>query len=337
NEPLKEGIKILFRATIAFDPSHGLTLRILDIDPDYTLGDLEREKAETIRRLKEEGLLDRNRSQRLPLLPQRIAIVSVETSKGYKDFLGKIDPNPWGYAFFHFLFPSLLQGEKIIQSISGQLDRIRRVIHHFDAVAIVRGGGGEAGLSSYNNYSLAKAIALFPLPVLTGIGHITNETAVEMAAYRNLITPTDLANFFIQQFHRFATPVRNVEQQLISQSRRIVGRERIRFQAETKLFRVATESVLLHNKSRVVQWNEKLSDRSQRLIREQSVWLDNTEKSIHRLHPEEVMRRGYSMTMHEGAIVRNISRLQAGDTLNTFVFEGNIISKVQTIQKRKDI
>ncbi|MDR2774536.1 MAG: exodeoxyribonuclease VII large subunit [Tannerella sp.] len=336
NEPLKDGIKILFLAKIFFDPSHALTLHIMDIDPDYTLGDLEKDKQETIRKLKEEGIFDRNKLLKLPLLPQRIAIISVETSKGYKDFLGKIDRNAWGYRFFYFLFPSLLQGEKIIRSISAQLNRIRKVIHHFDAVAIIRGGGGEIGLSAYNNYLLAKQIALFPLPVLTGIGHITNETVVEMVAYRNLITPTDLADFFIQQFHNFSMPLRNMEQKLIALSDRMISRERLKFQAEMKLFRSVTESVLFHNRNRIDQLYEKLSDKSQLLIREQIMWLDSMEKDVNSLNPEEIMKRGYSITLHRGKAVKSIAQLNAGDTLNTLVFGGNIISTVQTIHLKTE-
>ncbi|MDR2139349.1 MAG: exodeoxyribonuclease VII large subunit [Tannerella sp.] len=337
NEPLKDGIKILFLARISFDSSHGLTLHIMDIDLGYTLGDLEREKQETLRRLKEEGIFERNKLLKLPVLPQRIAIVSVETSKGYKDFLGKIDGNAWGYRFFHLLFPSLLQGEKIIRSISAQLNRIRKVMHHFDAVAIIRGGGGEVGLSAYNSYPLAKEIALFPLPVLTGIGHITNETVVEMVAHRNLITPTDLANFLIQQFHDFSTPVRNMQQQLISLSTRIISRERFKFQTETKLFRSATESILFHNRERIGHFREKLADKSQSLIHEQSVWLDSTEKNVNSLNPREVMRRGYSITFHEGKALKSMSRVRAGDTLHTFVFEGDMLSTVQTIHQEKTV
>src|SRR5690606_36413833 len=113
-EPLKDGIKILFLARITFDPAHGLALQILDIDPAFTLGDLEREKQETIDRLKNEGIYDRNKKLPFPILPQRIAIISVETSKGYADFLSVIDGNPWKYKFFHFLLPSLLKGEKAV-------------------------------------------------------------------------------------------------------------------------------------------------------------------------------------------------------------------------------
>ena len=207
-EPLKDGIKILFAARITFDPVYGLALRIVDIDPTFTLGDLEKEKQETIDRLKKENLFEKNKQTLMPLLPQRIAIISVQTSKGYADFIKVIDQNPWSYKFFYLLFPSLLQGEKAVASIILQLDRIRKVIAHFDVVAIIRGGGGDVGLSCYNNYELSKAIATFPLPVLTGIGHATNQTVAEMTAYQNAITPTKLAEFLIQKFHNFAVPLK---------------------------------------------------------------------------------------------------------------------------------
>ncbi|MDR1524358.1 MAG: exodeoxyribonuclease VII large subunit [Tannerella sp.] len=335
NEPLKDGVKILFLAGILFDPAHGLALHIKDIDPAYTLGDLEREKQETVRRLKDEGIYDRNKSLRIPLLPQRIAVISVETSKGYRDFLEKIENNPDGYRFFHFLFPSLLQGEKVVQSISAQLQRIRKVMHHFDVVAIVRGGGGDIGLSSYNNYLLAKEIAIFPLPVLTGIGHITNETVVEKVACRNLITPTGLADFLILQFRNFSVALGNAEQKTVTLTNRIISRERFKFQTETKLFRAASESALFYIRSQLTLLHEKLSDKSRLLLKEQTVLLENTQKYIHSIDPKEVMRRGYSMTFHNGKAVKTISQLNAGDALHTLVSDGEIISTVQIIRKEK--
>jgi exodeoxyribonuclease VII large subunit len=333
NEPLKDGVKILFLVEISFESSYGLTLHITDIDPDYTLGDLEREKQETIRRLKEEGLYDRNKSLKIPLLPQRIAIISMETSKGYKDFLGKIENNPGGYRFFYHLFPSILQGEKIVGDIPAKLQQIRKVMHHFDAVAIVRGGGGDVGLSSYNNYLLAKEIALFPLPVLTGIGHITNETVVEKVACRNLITPTDLADFLILQFRNFSTILGNAEQKIVARTNSIIHHERFKFQTETKRFRATSESALFYIRNQLVLLHEKLADKSLQLLREQTVWLENTQKHVNSLDPKEVLRRGYSLTFHNGKAVKSISQPNAGDVLQTFVFDGEIISTVQTIHK----
>ena len=206
-EPLKDGIKILFLARIAYHPVYGLSLRITDIDPSFSLGELERDKQETIRRLTEEGIFSLNKSRPLPVLPSRIAVISVQTSKGYADFTKVIDENPWKYRIFHMLFPALLQGENAIGSILYQLGRIGKVRHHFDAVAIIRGGGGDIGLTCYNHYALVRAMALFPLPVLTGIGHSTNETVAEMVAFKNAITPTELADFLIQKYHNFSVPV----------------------------------------------------------------------------------------------------------------------------------
>lgn len=226
HEPLQDGIHILFLARIQFDPVHGLSLRILDIDSSFTLGALEREKRETIERLRKEQLFVVNKRLKLALLPQRIAIISVETSKGYADFTKVIDQNPWGYVFFHMLFPALLQGDKAASSIIKQLKRIRQVQHHFDVVAIVRGGGGDVGLSCYNDYQLARSIASFPLPVISGIGHSTNETVVEMVAHENAITPTDLGNFLIQKFHNVSVPVQEGEKTL-----RLLPLQRIQFAA----------------------------------------------------------------------------------------------------------
>ncbi|MDR3266631.1 MAG: exodeoxyribonuclease VII large subunit, partial [Tannerella sp.] len=285
--------------------------------------------------LKEEGIYDRNKSLKIPLLPQRIAIISVETSKGYKDFLGKIDNNPEGYCFFHVLFPSLLQGEKIVQSISAQLQQIRKVMHHFDAVVIVRGGGGDIGLSSYNNYLLAKEIALFPLPVLTGIGHITNETVVEKVACRNFTTPSELAGFLIMQFHDFSVTLGNAKQKIVGQTNRIISSERYKFQTEMKLFRTVGKSALFYIRNQLLLLREKLSDKSLLLLKEQTVWLENTQKYVHSSDPKEVMRRGYSITFHNGKAVKSISQLNAGDALHTLVFDGEIISTIQTTHKEK--
>ncbi len=266
-EPLKDGIKILFLAKISFDPEHGLSLRIIDIDPSFTLGDLEREKQETIHSLKTEGIFGLNKSLQLPLLPQRIAIISVETSKGYADFLKVIDSNPWNYKFFHFLFPSLLQGEKAVESIINQLSRIRKVIGHFDVVAIIRGGGGDVGLSCYNHYSLAKEIALFPIPVITGIGHATNETVAEMISHTNAITPTKLAEYLLQKFHNFSVPIQKSQEKIIDKSNRLISDEKTKFRSEVKMFRSVTENILIVNRNEIKACGQSLFHQSHFLFK----------------------------------------------------------------------
>src|SRR5690606_23875358 len=152
------------QGSITFHPVHGLALNIIDIDPEYTLGELAREKAETIERLKAETLFDANKKLPLPVLPKTIAVISVDTSKGYQDFLNIIENNPFGYRFHLLLFSAVLQGERAIGSILFQLEQIKKFHNVFDAVAIIRGGGGEIGLSSFDNYRLAREIATFPIP-----------------------------------------------------------------------------------------------------------------------------------------------------------------------------
>jgi len=281
-EPIKDGIKILFLATISFHSEHGLSLRILDIDPSYTLGDLEKEKQETIQRLQQEGIFNRNKITKLPLLPQRIAIISVDTSKGYKDFCGKIDNNNWGYAFFHMLFPAVLQGDKIISSISYQLKRIEKVKDHFDVVAIIRGGGGDVGLSSYNNFLLAKEVAMFPIPVLTGIGHITNVTVVEMVSHKNLITPTDLADFLLQEFHNFSVPVQKGQEKIIDKSKLLISETKSKFQSEVKLFQSVTRNILIKNKTDIRQLTISLIQQSQFTFRSKRDELKSVSTGIKR-------------------------------------------------------
>ncbi len=199
-EPLQEGHMLLLQVKISFHPTFGLSLQILDIDPSYSLGELQKEREETLKKLSKEGILNKNQSTPFPLLPQRIAIISADTSKGLSDFMKVLNQNPYQFTFFTYLFPAYLQGDVAVDSIVGQLERIKKVIEHFDVVVIVRGGGGEVGMSCYNNYKLCKAIAEFPLPILTGIGHSTNLTVAEMIAFRNAITPTELADFLIQSF-----------------------------------------------------------------------------------------------------------------------------------------
>jgi exodeoxyribonuclease VII large subunit len=259
-ESLKDGIKIMFLAQISYEPEHGLGLHILDIDPSYTLGDLEMEKRTTISRLRLENLFNKNKLLQLPVLPQRIAIISVETSKGYADFMEVLLKNSWDYNYFTMLFPSILQGDRAAAEIIVQLKKIARVSKHFDAVAIIRGGGGDVGLACYNNYNLAQTICEFPIPVLTGIGHSTNETVCEMVSHTNAITPTKLGEHLIQNFHNFSVPVKEAQKLLIDKSRRILLEAKTSLKAELKLLHSLIDDDLLRLKTGIKNLVNTLDD-----------------------------------------------------------------------------
>ncbi len=266
HEPLKNGIKILFCAQITFSPVYGLSLRIIDIDPSWSLGELEKEKQQTIEKLHREGIFNANKALSLPLLPKRIAVISVETSKGYADFHKMIVGNEWGYRFFHMLFTAVLQGENAVESIIGQLEKIRSVMHHFDAVAIIRGGGGDIGLACYNNYLLSRTIALFPLPVITGIGHSTNETVAEMVAFKNAITPTELADFLIQKFHNFTVPLHHAQDTMTSKVFSLIQDEMLKVLNTVRYFRSVTMSDIARHKNDIRNEMGEIRQRSRFFI-----------------------------------------------------------------------
>ncbi|MEI6435448.1 MAG: exodeoxyribonuclease VII large subunit [Bacteroidota bacterium] len=311
HEPLKDGINILFCAKITFHSVYGLSLRITDIDPVFSLGELEREKQETITRLKKEGIFDANKSRILALLPKRIAIISVQTSKGYADFTKVIEENPWGYRIFQMLFPALLQGENAVESILRQFAIIEKVSRHFDAVAIIRGGGGDIGLTCYNNYLLARKIALFPLPVITGIGHSTNQTVAEMVAYKNAITPTELSDFLIQKFHNFSVPV-NRSLQIITESAILLIREdKLKTLNLVRYFKTIAGSQLGMNR-------HKLHQLTTSLFRQSSHFLQLTrERQIYQ--NLRILIKGLELFLTGQSDLLELSRKKLTDNLNSFM------------------
>jgi exodeoxyribonuclease VII large subunit len=328
-EPLKDGISILLCAKVTFDPVYGLALRILEIDPSYSLGELEREKQETIDRLRKEGIFDQNKKTTLPLLPQRIAVISVETSKGYADFIQVTERNPWGYKFFHMLFPAVLQGDQAAEQIIAQLGRIRKVISHFDVVAIIRGGGGDVGLSCYNRYDLAKAAALFPIPVLTGIGHSTNETVTELVAHRNAITPTELADFLIQQFHTVSVPVKEMEKTLAAETGRILSREDTSLKHLMTLFRVASERMFGDRHKDLDGLRAGLTAGLLQRLAAETREILHLEANVQLTDPVNVLKRGYSITMKDGKAITSREQVAPGDEIETRLYEGEVKSVIQ--------
>ncbi len=356
-EPLKDGIKVLFLTNINFDPKYGLSLQILDIDPAFTLGDMEQERQQTISQLQEEKLFHKNKSLSLPLLPKRIAIISVETSKGLADFRKIIDHNTFGYNYFYFLFPSLLQGDNAVGSIIRALNRIRRVMKHFDIVAIIRGGGGDIGLSCYNDYELCKTIANFPLPVISGIGHATNETVTELVAHSNCITPTKTAEWLLQHFHDVAQPLKKGEEIIAHHSKLILKEKRSLFENQVQNFKSETQNKItfyhhqlthlqkdlkLQTDVRMKEQRQILTQVKERLNREvnlfeqrESEQLFSLQKQVKLLDPINILKRGYHLLYQDGDIIKYIDEVKRDVELETVMRDGVIKSKIVNIEKKQ--
>lgn len=372
-EELGSGINILCRACIMFDANFGLTLHIYDIDPVFALGELEREKQDTIRKLKAEGVFELNKTRLLPLLPKRIAIISVESSKGLADFMQLMQARMIGFNLDFHLFPSLLQGDKAASQMINQLERIRKVSRHFDLVAIIRGGGGEVGLAAFNNYPLAQNIAQFPIPVFTGIGHATNLTVSEMVAHTNAITPSELADILLEQFEYFKAKMVTA-QKSITRSFQVIENEQQKLKNQTYYLQVRVEKHLENRKNRlaalkaemhflgqkhlqiaansidqaqvllqhsgikmVEQHNRNLEGSLKNINQLASVLLSENnkqvttlQKNVELLRPENVLKRGFSLSYHQGKLLTNSALLAHGDKVETVLAHGSFVSTVDS-------
>ncbi|SIT74362.1 exodeoxyribonuclease VII large subunit [Pontibacter indicus] len=206
-QPLKAGLKILFQAQVRFHELYGLSLDIVNIDANYTIGDLARQRQETLKRLEVEGLLTSNKELEMPLVPQRLAIVSSATAAGYQDFIHQLENNSYGYTFDTRLFPATVQGNEAPASIVKAMDLIARYSHLFDAIVIIRGGGSQTDLGCFDDYKVAAAIGNSPLPVITGIGHERDESTADIVAHTRQKTPTAVANFLLEKALAFETEI----------------------------------------------------------------------------------------------------------------------------------
>jgi len=202
-ETLRAGLKVMLSVSVEFHEVYGFSLNVSEINPEFTLGDMARKRIAIIERLDNEGILDMNKQLQLPLVPQRIAVISSDTAAGYGDFLNQLSNNSNGYKFFTELFPAIMQGEKSAESIINAFNTIFEQIDNFDIVVLIRGGGSKSDLSCFDDYELAYYITQFPLPVLTGIGHERDDTIADIVAHTKLKTPTAVAEFLISQIKAF--------------------------------------------------------------------------------------------------------------------------------------
>lgn len=306
-EPLREDSTLLLLVKIVFHETFGLSLQIIDIDPNYALGELQRERQETLLRLQKENLINLNQKLDFPLLPKRIALISADTSKGLSDFRKVIETNQWGYHFTTFLFQAYLQGDVAVQSIQQQLKRIEKVKDYFDVVVIVRGGGGEVGLSCYNNFELCKAIASFPLPVLTGIGHSTNLTVAEMIAYRNAITPTELGDFLIQTFHEFAVPVKDASKVIRTYAKNKLENANQALSSSVKLFKNVTSKRVEQTKNLLFRSSSSLKSSVKFILHLEHESITNSHKSIRKTSKESLINQHIKIDSLFDSTIKNIN------------------------------
>jgi exodeoxyribonuclease VII large subunit len=354
---LKNGMKVLAQVAVTYHPVYGLSINVKDIDPSFSLGERARIRQETIDRLTKEGLIQLNARFPLPPVVQRIAVISSATAAGYGDFVNQIEKNTYGYKVYHKLFNSLMQGNDAVASLLSALERVKSELERlkFEAVVIIRGGGAQLDLDCFDEYVLGAAIANFPLPIFTGIGHERDETVADLVAHTRLKTPTAVAEFLLSGFREFEENLVNMLQRLDRSTRQQLREE------ENKLHQYALRAKSL-SKNRISLEIEKIKNRTNRIesasknqVRIQAYNLETLEKSLKRslnsflmkqneklisqetllrqLDPDSIMKRGYSRTELDGKPI-HLVRAKVGDQMETFTQNQKISSKITEINQK---
>ena len=393
-QQFSQGIKILVQVTVEYHPAYGLSLNIKDIDPTYTVGDMALQRKEIINRLQTEGVFEMNKELELPLVPQKIAIISSATAAGFQDFMTQLESNEYGFKYYTKLFEATMQGAGSVPSIIYALERIFQYDDFFDAVVIIRGGGATADLSSFDNYDLAFNITQFPLPVITGIGHEKDDTIIDLVAHTRMKTPTAVAEFLITGVARFYERLLDMENEIVQFARNTIDDEQNKLErfaeslnysvsefinenqgwltrkgnelqqnvsqfsfkkryeinnlkhglesavslwfVETKnrmeqkrrvLKRVVSESLLKENTT-LIHYKDLIASESKRMIFREQEKIHINENTMRLLNPENVLKRGYSLTLKDGEIVKSVAQLNVDEEIETRFADGKVKSKI---------
>ncbi len=196
-QKFKSGLKVMLFGSASFHEQYGLSFNITDVDPSFTIGDMERIRREIIETLTREGVVNCNRMLQMPRVPQRIAIISAKGAAGYGDFMNQLQSNPVGFKFYTHLFEATMQGETTSNSVIKALNDIEMTIDLWDCVVIIRGGGATSDLNGFDNLELARRVATFALPMVVGIGHERDRTVLDDIANVRVKTPTAAAEWLI--------------------------------------------------------------------------------------------------------------------------------------------
>lgn len=321
------GIKVLVKVTVEFHELYGFNLTVHDIDPTYTLGDLVRHRREILKQLEEDGVLTLNKELELPSLPQRVAVISSATAAGYGDFCHQLQSNTRGYSFYTELFPAVMQGNQVEESLLGALEEIMSRQEAFDVVVIIRGGGAASDLSGFDTYLLAAACAQFPLPVITGIGHERDDTVLDSVAHTRVKTPTAAAEFLIGCMDEAANNLFTLVGQLKESVLYRLEQEQQRLNALKNRIPSVALTRLSDARVELVEAEIQLKQALTAYLSKQAHRLELLQQRVADASPEKILQRGYSITLKEGKAVTDASLIMPGDRLVTRLAKGEIVSK----------
>ena len=344
-QPLRAGMKVLLKVYAQFHEAYGFSWIVSDIDPTYTLGDMARKRQEIIRQLKEEGVFDLQRELRIPTFAKRIAVISAQNAAGYGDFCRQLEDNEYGFRFEVTLFPAVMQGEQVEQSVINALNAIYAAIGNwqlaigqkqtansqqpFDVVVIIRGGGATADLSGIDTLALAENVAQFPLPVITGIGHDRDESILDMVANTRVKTPTAAAALLIDNLLRVLERLDDASQRISYAVNQRLSNQKTKIVTMTSLIPTLALRVVSDQRHRIEMMENRLPIAIERRLTNQKHLLESLSIKLQGFDPQLLLSRGYNITLKDGKAVRDPQQLQPGDEIETRVEKGTIRSVVK--------
>lgn len=350
-------MKIMVCLSVNYSPQYGLTVVINDINPEFTLGDMERQRQEILNRLTQEGIIGQNKTVPVPPVLQRIAIVSAAGAAGYGDFMKQLTDNKYGVCFYPCLFQATMQGVKTVPTVLAALDKVEQNQHLFDCVVIIRGGGGTEELNSFDNYDLARRVATFPLPVIVGIGHERDITVLDYVAGIRVKTPTAAAEHIILQAANALAHIGDLSNQVVSIAHDYIARakEQLSYYAgnlpimaqriiDTNTLRLQNfiQNIPLHVQRRIEGENAQLARQKDAIKNavaqvkmKETMRLEALGDKIELLSPRKVMARGYTLTTCEGKIMTDAAQLEAGKLVTIHFRDGKVVAGTQSVIKDK--
>lgn len=328
-QQLHAGMKVLLQVYPQFHEAYGFSWIVTDIDPTYTLGDMARKRQEIIQKLKAEGVFDLQKELQLPVFCQRIAVISSQTAAGYGDFCNQLADNPYGFKFETQLFPAIMQGEGIEQSIISALEQIYDM--PFDCIVIIRGGGATSDMSGFDTLALAENVANFPIPIITGIGHERDESILDMISHTRVKTPTAAAALLIDHLKGVLETIEGAQSMIthyVQQKLSIANSQlSIKSEAIPRLFSI----VKTRQEAKIDALFTRLPMLIERRFTSESHRLQLMDEKLKALDPTLLLARGYSITMHNGRAVKDASQLPPGAEIETRLAKGTIHSVIKSV------
>ncbi|MDO5523212.1 MAG: exodeoxyribonuclease VII large subunit [Bacteroidia bacterium] len=333
-QPFVSGLSVLARVQVEFHELYGYSLSVVDIDPSFTIGELARNRQLILKQLEEEGVLTLNKELTLPALTNRIAVISSPTAAGYEDFCDQLTNNAYGFAFYTKLFPAIMQGERSEASVISALEKIYEYKENFDAVAIIRGGGSSSDLSCFDSYLLATNCAQFPLPILSGIGHERDVTVVDAVSHTRAKTPTAVAEFLISRASETLVELMNLQQRLVDKSEQIMQTAQNRLDEISRRM-IHSSNLFVHSElSAVQQLSVILKHQTGRLLQAEKHFVSEKSQYIRMVSPENVLKRGYTLTLKNGKIIKSAKEVSQTDVIETIFADGRVQSTIKRLPSK---